>query len=93
MKAMSENTRKDWIRRKSSIPTVLFLLSLQRKKKFQYSKVAKGARSKDYAGCIEWLSDAGLVNICYCLGFPELPLKGNIDTGKFKVYFSDTGLC
>lgn len=61
-------------------------------KKFQYSKVAKGARAKDYVGCIEWLSDAGLVNICYCLGFPALPLKGNIDAGKFKVYFSDTGL-
>ena len=35
-------------------------------KKFQISKVAKGARFKDYRGCIEWLKDAGLVNICYC---------------------------
>ena len=61
-------------------------------KKFQFSKVSSGARSKDYAGCIEWLSDAGIINICHCLNFPELPLKGNIDTGKFKLYYSDSGL-
>ena len=61
-------------------------------KKFQISKVSSGARFKDYAGCIEWLSDAGIINICYCLNFPELPLKGNIDTGKFKLYYSDSGL-
>lgn len=61
-------------------------------KKFQYSKVAKGGRSKDYMGCIEWLKDAGLINVCNCLEFPELPLKGNVDESKFKVYISDTGL-
>lgn len=61
-------------------------------KKFQYSKVAKGGRSKDYMGCIEWLKDAGLINVCNCLEFPELPLKGNIDENKYKVYISDTGL-
>ena len=38
-------------------------------KKFQISKVASGARFKDYRGCIEWLRDAGIVNICYCLIF------------------------
>ena len=32
-------------------------------KKFQISKVASGARFKDYRGCIEWLSDAGMVNV------------------------------
>ena len=61
-------------------------------KKFQYSKISKGSRSKDYFGCVEWLKDAGLVNLCYCLNFPELPLKGNIDPDKFKVYLADTGL-
>lgn len=44
-------------------------------KKFQYSKVAKGGRSKDYMGCVDWLKDAGLINVCDCLQFPELPLK------------------
>ena len=61
-------------------------------KKFQISKVAKGARFKDYRGCIEWLRDAGIIQICYCLNFPELPLKGNHDDTKYKIYFFDTGL-
>ena len=61
-------------------------------KKFQISKVASGARFKDYFGCIEWLADAGIINICRCLNFPELPLKGNYDDAKYKIYFKDTGL-
>ena len=61
-------------------------------KKFQISKVASGARFHDYRGCIEWLNDAGMVNICYCLNFPELPLKGNYDETKYKLYFADSGL-
>ena len=61
-------------------------------KKFQISKVAKGARFGDYRGCIEWLRDAGIINICYCMNFPELPLKGNYDDSKYKLYFFDTGL-
>ena len=61
-------------------------------KKFQITKVAKGARFKDYQGCVEWLCNAGIVNICYGLVFPELPLKGNYDSSKFKLYLSDTGL-
>ncbi|MBD5487156.1 MAG: ATP-binding protein [Lachnospiraceae bacterium] len=61
-------------------------------KKFQISKVASGARFKDYRGCIEWLSDAGIINVCYCMNYPELPLKGNIDDTKYKIYFADSGL-
>ena len=61
-------------------------------KKFQLSKIEKGARFKDYRGCIEWLNDAGIINICYCLNMADLPLKGNYDESKYKVYFADTGL-
>lgn len=61
-------------------------------KKFQISKVASGARFKDYRGCIEWLADSGMINICYQLNFPELPLKGNFDETKYKIYFADSGL-
>lgn len=61
-------------------------------KKFQISKIEKGARYKDYRGCAEWLQDAGIVNMCYCLNFPELPISGNADISKFKLYFADTGL-
>ena len=61
-------------------------------KKFQISKVEKNARFRDYRGCAEWLVDAGIVNACYCLNDVELPLSGNCDTDKFKLYFCDTGL-
>lgn len=61
-------------------------------KKFQISKVANGAKFKDYWGCIEWLQDAGMVNVCHCLHTPELPLKGNYEESKYKIYFRDTGL-
>lgn len=61
-------------------------------KKFQFSKIEKNARSREYTGCIEWLIDAGVVTECNCLIFPELPLKGNIDESKYKLYYPDTGL-
>ena len=61
-------------------------------KKFQISKVASGARFKDYRGAIEWLSNAGIINVCYCLNYPEIPLKGNYDETKYKIYMADTGL-
>lgn len=61
-------------------------------KKFQLTKVAKHARSRDYLGCVEWLLDSGLLSICYCLHYPELPLKGNYDPAKYKLYVADTGL-
>lgn len=61
-------------------------------KKFQITKVASHARSRDYMGCIEWLQDAGIVNVCHCLNQPELPLKGNYDETKYKVYYHDNGL-
>lgn len=61
-------------------------------KKFQLSKVAKGARNREYFGCVEWLLDSGIVSICRCLNFPQLPLKGNVDESKYKLYMADTGL-
>ena len=61
-------------------------------KKFQISKVAHGARSREYVGVLDWLNDAGIANLCYCMAQPELPLKGNYDPDHYKVYFRDTGL-
>ena len=72
----------------NSIPVQL----AKENKKFQLSKIEKGARFKDYRGCIEWLQDAGMIHMCHCLNNPELPLKGNYDPDKFKIYFCDTGL-
>ena len=61
-------------------------------KKFQFNKINKNARSREYTGCIDWLVDAGVVVRCFCLNYPELPLKGNADESKFKLYYPDTGL-
>ena len=72
----------------NSIPVQL----AKENKKFQISKVASGAKFKDYWGCVEWLNDAGMVNLCHCLHTPELPLKGNFEETKYKIYFKDTGL-
>jgi len=61
-------------------------------KKFQFNKIEKNARSREYTGCIEWLIDAGVITECNCLQFPELPLKGNVEVSKYKLYYPDTGL-
>lgn len=61
-------------------------------KKFQISKVAHGARSREYVGVTDWLANAGIVNICYCLEHPELPMKGNFDPNNYRIYYGDTGL-
>lgn len=61
-------------------------------KKFQISKVSSGARSREYIGVVEWLENAGIINVCYCMDQPSLPLKGNYNPDNYKLYFRDTGL-
>ena len=41
---------------------------------------------------MDWLKEAGVVNVCYCLSHAELPLKGNYDAESYKIYYHDTGL-
>lgn len=61
-------------------------------KKYQITKIAKGARNREYIGAVDWLKEAGVVNVCYCLSNAELPLKGNYDADCYKIYYHDTGL-
>lgn len=61
-------------------------------KKFTYSMVRKGGRSKDYVGCLQWIEDAGIIRRCYNLSITELPLSGNALQDSFKVFMADTGL-
>ena len=70
------------------IPTFL----AKENKRFQITKIRKNARNRDYVSSVEWLADAGIVNLCYCLNYPELPLNGNYDPKLYKIYFKDTGL-
>jgi len=64
----------------------------QDNKKFQISKIAHGARNREYIGTVEWLKNAGIINVCYCLAQVSLPLKGNYDPKSYKLYYKDTGL-
>lgn len=61
-------------------------------KKFQYSLVDVSGSARKYAGSLMWLYDAGIINFCYNLRNPELPLEGNSINDQFKVYMNDTGL-
>ena len=72
----------------NSIPIFLGLDN----KKFRISKITKGARSREYIGTIEWLNNAEIINVCYCLAMLELPLGGNYNPENYRVYFRDTGL-
>ena len=53
-------------------------------KKFQISKVEKGARNREYVGIVDWLKESGIINVCYCLG--------NYNPDNFRLFYGDTGL-
>ena len=61
-------------------------------KKFQITKIADGARNREYIGVLGWLDRAGIINICYSLDQVSLPLKGNYNPTNYRIYFGDTGL-
>lgn len=61
-------------------------------KKFQISKIADGARNREYVGVVEWLANAGIANVCYAMEQASLPLKGNYNPDNYRLYFADTGL-
>ena len=61
-------------------------------KKFQISKIQEGARNREYIGVMDWLTRAGIINVCYSLNQLSLPLKGNYNPNIYRIYFGDTGL-
>lgn len=61
-------------------------------KKFMYSKLEKKGRSEKYQAAIQWLYDAGIINICYNLSVIDEPLEGNKIDNIFKLYMQDSGL-
>ncbi len=61
-------------------------------KKFTYSSLKKGARSKDYESALSWLSEAGLVYKIIRINKPGVPLKSYEDGNDFKLYVHDVGL-
>ena len=61
-------------------------------KKFQYSTVEKGQTRRKFKGSVKWLIDSSIVNACYNISEPYLPLMANSKEEQFKLYMHDTGL-
>ena len=61
-------------------------------KKFQYSTVEKGQTRRKYGGAVQWLRDSEIVNACFNIHEPYLPLMANANEDQFKLYINDTGL-
>jgi uncharacterized protein len=61
-------------------------------KKFQYSKMTKGARAKDYEDSVSWLCNTGLVHKVTKISKPGLPLSAYENPDSFKMYLLDVGL-
>ena len=60
--------------------------------KFQYSKVRKGARRRDFESAIDWLTASGMVAPCHMVARPRSPLNAAESDGFFKLFLSDSGL-
>lgn len=71
-----------------SIPTQLSNPS----NKFQYSKLNKNARSRDYIEPLNWLISSSMIYKSNLIKNIQIPLKGFIDENCFKLYLSDVGL-
>ncbi len=61
-------------------------------KKFRLSALEPGAAYRDYDDAFFWLSDAGIVNICYNCTAPNIGLRLNMERNTQKCYMADTGL-
>ena len=61
-------------------------------KKFMPSKLKGRGTLEEYVPPLQWLSDAGLVLQCHALNVPSIPLTGNWDKDRYKLYLFDTGL-
>ena len=88
----SKYTEKTQAIRTSELWNSIPLQLAKEKKKFKYSDVKKNARASNFEQTIEWLKQAGLINLVYNLKTPKLPMRGYADYAKFKVYLHDTGL-
>jgi len=63
-------------------------------KKFMYSEIEKSTNANDrnFGSGINWLIDSYLVNPCYNLQEPHIPLISNAIQSSFKLFYHDTGL-
>ena len=64
----------------------------KQEKKFRLSALEPGAAYRDYDDAFFWLSDAGIINICYNCTAPNIGLRLNMERNTLKCYMADTGL-
>lgn len=91
MKFADTQSKQKIINTFNSIPVQLS----KKNKKFKYAEINRDDESsseRKYGTAIEWLKDAGIINFCYNLSEPALPLISNIKLNCFKIYMRDTGL-
>ena len=75
----------------ASIPAQL----ARKNKKFLFSQIDtqdEHASERKYISALLWLQEAGIINYCYNLSAPALPLAVNKKLEAYKVYMRDTGL-
>ncbi len=60
--------------------------------KFKFGQVSSGARFRDYSEAIQWLKDAGLINVCYNVENIKSPINAYKIENNVKIYMNDTGL-
>ena len=61
-------------------------------KKFQFSKIEKNAKSRNYELPLDWLDAASLVLASYRVSLPEKPLAAYKEDDTFKLFINDIGL-
>jgi predicted AAA+ superfamily ATPase len=60
--------------------------------KFQYAKVKKGAKRRDFETSLNWLVASRMVYECKAVTSAQPPLNSSIDPDTFKLFLNDSGL-
>ncbi len=88
VKYAEDNEKARILRTFDSIPSQLSKAN----KKFQYSVIGQGSRSREYGTALLWLKDAGIISFCKNLSSLQVPLSGFVIGDEFKTYMNDAGL-
>jgi predicted AAA+ superfamily ATPase len=60
--------------------------------KFQFAKINKSARSRDYESALDWLASSRMILRSNAVEIPKMPLKGYEKNECFKLYLNDPGI-
>ena len=60
--------------------------------KFQYSKIEKNARKRDYESSMDWLLSSNMIYKCCKLNSINIPPEAYKDNDYFKIYMGDIGI-